>query len=155
MQLTFPGLRGSHKLEREFTTCEVASVLGGIGDLGECGVGASGLSAVGCEGRRVLSRTVLQCVCGGMSFVNCDLNDHDIGLGKPCEELQQVVSAKTVLQAFPIKCQMIVLVFQDMVSMAYNPVPQDCLQDPAPPLPRHQHFQMLKPPYIKWCSICI
>ena len=42
-----------------------------------------------------------------MSFVNCDLNDHDMGLGKPHEELQQVVSAKTVLQAFPIKGQMI------------------------------------------------
>lgn len=144
MQLTFPGLRGSHKLGRELRTFEVASVLGEIGDFGECGVGASGLSAVGC-GRRVLARTVLQCVYGGVSFVNCDLNDHDIGLGKPREELQQVVSAKTVLQAFPIKGQMIVLVFQDMVSMTYKPVPQDCLQDPPPPLPRYQHFQMLKP----------
>lgn len=94
-----------------------------IGDLGECGVGAPRPSAVGCGGRGVLARKILlQRVCGRVSFVNCDLNDHDIGLGKPSEELQQVVSAKTVLQAFPVKGQMIFLVFGNMVSMAILPL---------------------------------
>lgn len=47
--LHFPGLRGSHKLGRELRTCEVASAWGEIGDLGKCGVGASGPSAVAVE----------------------------------------------------------------------------------------------------------
>lgn len=82
-----------------------------------------------------------------MSFVNCDLNDHDMGLGKPHEELQQVVSAKTVLQAFPIKGQMIFLIFQNMVSMAYNTDPKDCLQDPPPHSPDTKLFRCSSPLY--------
>ena len=147
MRPTFPGLRASHKLGREF--CEEASVWREIGDLGKCGVGASGPSAVGCGGRGVLARTILlQRVCGRVSFVNCDLNDHDIGLGKPREELQQVVSAKTVLQAFPIKGQMIFLVFGNMVSMAQY-CPSGLLAGPSSPTSQKPKPSDAQAPYIK------
>lgn len=91
---------------------------------------------------------LLQRVCGRVSFVNCDLNDHDIGLGKPREELQQVVSAKTVLQAFPIKGQMIFLVFGNMVSMAQY-CPSGLLAGPSSPTSQKPKPSDAQAPYIK------